>query len=219
MIQTFPQTNPQQIDGLLSEVTNLHDPHVLMNLYDILSEPNIQGFSDALISACINLQGNKIYRNSSEDDRNTFIANLLDAGGYFTKDQTRWSQSYVGKSSGEIDIFVYKKDGSVFTIIEALNLTSVDKKYISKHLEKIFTYDTTGFRHNYIIVYSSAKDFSRLWTGYIDYIPSVNYRYKYIDFIEIMDYEFTDIKIGKTSHNRNDEEVYLFHIVVNMSLS
>ena len=219
MIKAFPQTNPKVIDDKLSKISDFEEPSVLMNLYEALSEPSVMNFRDSLIAACVNLQGNKIYRDLSEDDRNTYIADILGASGYPTKDQTRWSRSYAGKSSGEIDIFVYKNDGSVFTIIEALNLASVDKRYISLHLEKIFRYDTTGFKHNFILIYSSAKDFLRLWQGYLDYIPHVNYPYEYIGFTEITDYEFTDIKICNSKHIRNGQEVSLYHIDVNMSPS
>ena len=218
MIQAFPQTNPKTIDNKLAEVTNLEDSHTLLNLYHSLSEPSPIKFRDALIGACVKLQGNRIFRDSSEDDRNTYIADLLDAGGYPTKDQTRWSTSYAGKSSGEVDIFVHKKDGSVFTIIEALNLDSTKKSYISLHLTKIFKYDTTGLKQNFILVYSSAQKFSQLWKRYIDYLPEIDFLYPYVSFTEIKDYAFTDIKLGKSKHIRHEEEVDLFHVFINMSV-
>lgn len=162
------------------------------------------------------MQGNDMYWSSTEDQRNTFIATLLDRQGYFTKDQTRWGISSTGKSAGEIDIYVREKDGTPFTIIEALNLNSVDKTYISLHLKKIFAYDTSGLKQNFIIVYSSAINFAQLWEKYVDYIPKVDYPYKWLEFTEIVDYSFTDIKVGKSKHLRNENEIYLFHIVVNM---
>ena len=111
-----------------------------LNVIEELKAPSINEFTDKLINACIKLQGNRIYRgNYSEDDRNTFIASILEASDYNTKDQTRWSTSAAGKSAGEIDIFIYDKKGYPFTIIEALNLASLKTDYTILHINKIFT--------------------------------------------------------------------------------
>ncbi len=185
-------------------------------MFDFLSAPTLEKFTDTLVYACLDMQGNDIYRSSTEDQRNTFIATLLDKQGYVTKDQTRWGISSTGKSAGEIDIYVREKDGTPFTIIEALNLDSVNKEYISLHLKKIFNYDSSGLKQNFILVYSSAVKFAQLWKNYVDYIPKVDYPYEYLEFEEIFDYPFTDIKICKSKHLRNENEIYLFHVVVNM---
>ncbi len=136
----FPQRSYTSIDETLLKIKNDRSTLDFLNVIEELKAPSINEFTDKLINACIKLQGNRIYRgNYSEDDRNTFIASILEASDYNTKDQTRWSTSAAGKSAGEIDIFIYDKKGYPFTIIEALNLASLKTDYTILHINKIFT--------------------------------------------------------------------------------
>lgn len=181
-------------------------------------------FIDQLVTSCLILQGNKIYRGKNkqkddaklEDSRNSFISSLIESSGHYAKDQTRWSKSYVGKSSGEIDIFIREKDGTPFTIIEALNLDSIKKDYIKLHLDKIFIYDTSGLEFNFILVYSSVKCFGAFWTKYIKFISMHTYKYQFVSFEEVNDYTYTNIKIGKAKHLRNGKEILLYHLMVDL---
>ena len=132
------------------------------------------------------------------------------------KDQTRRGVSGTGKSPGELDIFITTQDGEPFSIIEALNLSSLKKDYIDLHLKKIFTYDTNGLQRNYIIVYSEAKKFISLWEKYIDYIPTIEYPYKFEDFREEK-LNFNELRIGKATHIRNEQQVVLYHLFVNFA--
>lgn len=213
----FPQRSYTSIDETLLKIKNDSSTLDFLNVIEELKTPSIKEFTDKLVNACIKLQGNRIYRgNYSEDDRNTFIASILEASDYNTKDQTRWSTSAAGKSAGEIDIFIYDKKGSPFTIIEALNLDSLKTDYTILHINKIFTYDTSGLESNFILVYSSAKKFSEFWTKYTNFISKHNYQYQFLSFEEVNDYPFTDIKIGKAKHLRNGKEVLLYHIMVDL---
>jgi hypothetical protein len=172
---------------------------------------------DAFIFACTRLQGDRHYRGKfPEDDRNTQIATLLDASGYNTKDQRRWSKSAAGKFSGEIDIFVNDKKGLPFIIIEALNLSYLDKEYTKKHWNKIFKYDTTGLKNNIVLVYSTAKSFLALCSKYFLLIPNHKFPYQFISCEELDHYPYTDIKMGKSIHLRNGSEIFLYHIIVNL---
>lgn len=65
-----------------------------------------------------------MFKNASENERNTFITSLLETAGYYAKEQTLWGESHEGKASGEIDIFIKNKDSEPLSIIEALNLDS-----------------------------------------------------------------------------------------------
>ncbi|MGD1867272.1 MAG: hypothetical protein ACFB0D_22205 [Phormidesmis sp.] len=144
---------------------------------------------------------------------------MLEGKGYPVKDQTRRGKSASGKSAGELDIFVQEKNGAPFTIIEALNLKSTDKGYIDLHLKKIFDYDTAGCKHNFILVYSRAQNFSQLCRNYLDYLPFVDYPYPLHDtqFSVVVDLPFSDIKIVKATHIRNEEEVSLFHVIIDLN--
>ncbi|MGL5277257.1 hypothetical protein [Myroides sp.] len=212
-----PQRSYKSIDETLQKVKPNGNILDFLSIVEDLRTPSIEDFTDKLINACIKLQGNRIYRGEySEDDRNTFIATILEASDYNVKDQTRWSTSAAGKSAGEIDIFIYDKKRTPYVIIEALNLNSLKRDYTILHINKIFNYDTSGLKSNFILVYSSAKNFHDLWSKYIKLITEHNYQYEFVSFEEINDYPYTDIKIGKAKHIRNSEEIFLYHIMVNV---
>jgi hypothetical protein len=215
LVRLFPNRSLSNIEESISKInpSNLFD---YLAAFEELKSPSINEFTDKLIGACSKLQGNRIYRGGfSEDDRNTYITNLLQLADYEVKDQTRWSKSAAGKSAGEIDIFVYDTKGHPFTIIEALNLDSLKKDYITYHLDKLFKYDVTGL-DNFILVYSNTKNFGSFWTRYIKFISEHPYQYDFKSFKENENYPFTDIKIGVATHQRNGKEIKLYHVMVNL---
>lgn len=212
----FPTRNPVIIEQLVNEIDKPSD--YLKAIETLINKSNSE-LVDSLIFASAKMQGDKKYwaNNSDENERNKYLANLVEAKGFSIKDQTQWSTSNEGKKSGEIDIFITEKDGSPKSIIEALILDSLKTNYLIIHLDKLFRYDTTGLENNYIIIYSTAKDFAKLWNKYKAFISKHVYNYKFIDFEEINDYNFTDIKIGVAKHLRNRKKIKLYHIMINLS--
>lgn len=168
-----------------------------------------------LYLACIKLQARRIYVTASEDERNDFIADLLEANGYRLKDQTRRGISAAGKSSGEVDIFV-EKNGFPFTIIEALNLESLNTKYLNLHLDKIYSYDTTGNKFNVCLSYVKVKDFGSFWGKYCKHVKEHKYPFMLISSDENIDndYPYSDIRFMRTTHNRSGKTTYLYHLCV-----
>lgn len=217
LLNTFPNRSSSTIEKVLQMTKDIPNTLDLLMVYSQLVKPSFSDMLDKLMYACLLMQGNILYRGGClEDNRNTFISNLLETSGYTTKDQTRWSKSNEGKTSGEIDIFIREKDGKPYSIIEALNLDSLKTDYTILHIDKIFKYDTSGLESNFILVYSTAKDFQNLWLKYIKFISQHSYQYKLLSFQEIMDYPYTDIKIGKAIHFRNGREVFLYHLMVDL---
>ena len=214
---SFPNRSETAIENALKKRKS-NTSLDLLNVFEELRNPSIEKFIDELVLACVKLQGNRLYRGDfSEDDRNTYISDLLDGDNYRTKDQTRWSKSAAGKSAGEIDILVKDNKSLPFTILEALNLKSVLKGYIIIHIDKTFKYDTTGFEHNFIIAYVNVKNFGVFWKKYIQFISTHTYQYKFVSIKEIMDYNYADIRIAKAEHIRNGKRIYLHHIAINLS--
>ncbi len=207
---------PQSRRDIVISKIDPDDPVSILKCFEELQEYSFQNIFDSLISACIKMQGNRNYRgNFSEDDRNTFIATLLETSKYHVKDQTRWSKSATGKNAGEIDILVYDKKKRPFTIIEALNLDSLDKTYINLHIDKIFNYDSTGLKQNIILIYSNAVYFDKLWEKYCTYIEEYNFVYERTD--QIIDEKiYADVRNITTVHNRNGMEVNLHHVMINL---
>lgn len=172
-------------------------------------------FIKNLIRACLNLQTRKHYSNSSEDERNDYIGDILGAIGYTVKDQTRRGSSSTGKNSGEIDIFV-SRDGLPFTVVEAMNLDSVDTNTINEHLDKLFSYDTSGNKFNVCLSYVKVSDFSSFWGKYCIHVSNHNYPSPILssDTSIDNDYGYSESRIMKTIHNRSGKTVNLYHICV-----
>lgn len=168
-----------------------------------------------LYLACVKLQSNSLYKDVTEDQRNDFIRDLLETSGYQVKDQTRRGISNSGKAAGEVDIFIHV-NGFPLTLIEALNLSSLDKRYLDTHIDKIYKYDTLGNCFNVVLSYVMVKDFQSFWTKYCDHVKLHDYPYKLIGVDENADgeYEYSDIRFMITKHNRSGKETLLYHICV-----
>lgn len=185
----------------------------LKSTHNIESQP--ESFIRDLYLACIKLQARRLYVNATEDERNDFIADLLETNGYRLKDQTRRGSSAVGKSSGEVDIFI-EKNSMPFTIIEALNLDSLNTSYLNTHLDKIYSYDTTGNVFNVCLSYVKVKDFGSFWDKYCAHVEKHEYPVMLIssDINADKDYSYSDIRFMTTTHNRSGKTSYLYHICV-----
>jgi hypothetical protein len=218
---SFPERNSSTIEKVVKKIIDPTSPIEWINAFDILNSNSIEKFIDTLILACVNLQGNRIYKFSNkeieENDRNTYIADILSAAGYKKEPQTLWGESPGGKNSGEIDIMFKDSRGLPLTIIEALNWRDWD--YLKTHIDKLFNnYDTAGFENNFIVVYANAKKFGEHCKKYIEYIRTKhNYKYTFQSVKEIDDYRYTDLKIYKAEHIRQENKVFLYHVIINFS--
>lgn len=172
-------------------------------------------FVKNLIRACLNLQARKYYSDAKEDDRNDYIGDILGAIGYTVKDQTRRGSSSSGTDSGELDIFV-SKNGLPFTVIEAMNLDSLKADYINEHLDKIFSYDTSGNKFNVCLSYVKISDFNLFWKKYTKHVSCYSYPAPLFSSDESIDdeYGYSELRIMKTKHNRSGRTVCLYHICV-----
>lgn len=211
----FPNQSPQLIAKIINDIKT---PNDCIRAYELLSRKDNDNLIGHLMFACSKLQGDKKYwgKDVNENDRNRFIATILESAGYTIKDQPQWSTSTEGKDSGEIDVFITETNGTPKTIIEALILDSLKQDYLILHLDKMFRYDTTGLENNYIIIYSLAKNFDWLWVKYQNFISKHKYEYNFITFKELVEINFTDIRIGVAQHSRNGKVINLYHIMINL---
>lgn len=216
LINMFPNRREQYIETLINSYDDLTAKNIL-SIYEILDSNSLDAFNDKIISALYKLQGQNEYRgNIHENRRNNYVGSLLEMADYMCKDQAEWSVSSTGVSVGEIDLFVFKKNRP-YTIVEALNLSSLDKNYIDLHIKKLFKYDVNGYNSLYLVIYSELKKFGSFYSKYVQYINKYTFEYEVIDIQDVIDYDFTDIKILKSKHKRNGSETVLYHIVVNMA--
>lgn len=217
--QIFPMTSNTTMDVLEAKYADNDERTQLFKIFQELSRPSAIQIDDIIVMSCLNLQTNRIYYgNFPEDDRNTFIASMLESSGFLVKDQTRRSTSQTGKSAGEVDIFIQDLDHLPISLIEALNLTYVDKGYIIKHIDKIFTYDANGLQNNYILVYSNALNFNSFYITYRDFVKSHTFKYPLLRVEEDCLVPYSELKRFTFVHNRNGVEINMHHIVMNLSV-
>lgn len=216
--QLFPSVSDATINELEVKYSGDNQLLQMFKIYRELAKPSPAQLDNAILRSCLNMQTNRLYYgNFSEDDRNTFIASLLESAGYLIKDQTKKSTTQTGKSAGEIDIFIQDSDRFPISLIEALNLTSVSKDYIKTHIDKIFTYDANGLLDNYILVYANVKKFDSFYVSYRDFVKSHSFQYPLVRLVEDSSLPYSELKRFTIVHNRNDVEVNMHHVVINLS--
>lgn len=212
----FPHRTSNEIEQQLTQVSS---PEDYISFFEQLSAFTDEQLFQKITYSCSLLQGDQDYwgAKSDENRRNRYLANLLKSNEFIVSDQPQWSKSSEGINPGEIDIFIHNKDNTPLSIIEALNLDSLRKEYWALHIDKLFTYDTTGLRVNYLIVYYTGKNLSVFWTKYKKHIQAHNYQYANTLFEIVSSINYTDIKAARMKHLRSGEDVFVYHIVVNMA--
>lgn len=147
---------------------------------------------------------------------NDFVRDLLKMAKYDVIDQTRRGISSTEKCAGEVDILI-EEDGSPVTIIEALNLDSLNTHYLDRHIDKIYRYDTVGNMFNIILSYVSVSNFSKFCEKYFKHIKEHQYLYPLLsadDSFRVENFPYSDIRVMKTVHNRNGCDTVLYHVCV-----
>ena len=118
-----------------------------------------------IVQYCKMLQDNKKIWDGSEDERTTYIRDLLRAKGYIANDQTRGGISGGdGEQAGELDLDIRLNPAERMTIFEALNLKSSSEsqiKYWNAHLDKLLdNYNATGCSVLFHVSYLSCSKFT-----------------------------------------------------------
>ncbi len=179
----YPDVNLDEYKDLMPEDLYVKYNNIEKNLDLKISKKINIPFLQHIYNACIKLQANDFYKdkkvnskykNVIEDVRNDYIRDLLKTSNYYVQDQTRQGQSEKKKSSGEVDIKVEFSEMEL-TIVEAMNLYSVDKNYITKHINKVFKYDTLGNKENYILSYVRVVKFKEFWDKYKEMVINFSY--------------------------------------------
>ncbi|AZA99223.1 hypothetical protein EG359_06210 [Chryseobacterium joostei] len=212
----FPNRSNTSIEDVIADITSFNDPIQILSAYEKLASPTLQSFIDIVLAACMRMQANRLYWPPClEDDRNTFISDQLEALGYYVKDQTKRATSAAGILAGEIDLFILDTKKFPFTIIEALNLTSLDKTDLTTHLDKVFKYDSNGNKANFMLVYYDGKNYSGFSNKYYNYIATEhNYHYARQSAKKHEWLQQSNIRLYETQHSRNGKIVSLYHIVL-----
>ena len=178
--------------------------HVLQKMKEGLVQPDKERlFSQAkdniltcdklceyLISACAQIQSNPKYWNEKEDPRSTQVRTILRNRGVFVSDQTLYGHAKDSDNPGEVDLMIMKDAADPLTIIEAMNIDSVNKKYIQDHLNKLLDdYNPSGLPELFLVAYvqKAKKSFQTFWNDYVDFITGTDagdFRFESIDECE-----------------------------------
>lgn len=166
---------------------------------------------------CMKIQGNSLQiLQGKENDRNTYLRDLLSINKkYVLCDQTLNGLSAKKKSAGELDLLIRDCKQRPLAILEALTLDSVNKSYISEHIDKLFSYDTWGLENNYIVCYvEKTKTFKEFCERYKEYIEDYNYPYPFVNMI--YETEYAEIARYHVTLQRNDMQTKITNILVNL---
>jgi hypothetical protein len=110
----------------------------------------------------------------SENAKNDYVRSMMMAKEYNVLDQTREGDSSTGVDAGEIDILVNDNRGQLFTIIEALKLSSVDSGKILEHyLKLLHNYNPLQVQRTFLVTYYDGNNFEQWWGRYILYVTGL----------------------------------------------
>ena len=144
-------------------------------LFNSPSEKQIscQMICEALLSACLQIQADPKCWEQNEDSRSIQVRTILRNRNFYVSDQTQYGNAPGGRNPGEIDLMVMKNTTDPLTIIEAMNLRSVDSSYIHDHLSKLLDdYNPNGLNELFLVAYvqKAKHNFQKFWASYLEYI-------------------------------------------------
>lgn len=199
-----------------SENENVDVSFIYRMLSEIHAKNDYVRFEEDLLECCVKLQGDTLQiLEGKENDRNTYMRNLLSVNKhYIICDQTLNGTSSAGKSGGELDLLIKNRKNMPIAIVEALNLDSLKQDVLSKHIDKIFIYDTWGLPRNYILVYAEGKNFVAFKDKYREFIEQYEYPYEAVSCEERGN--FAERAVFDVTLMRNDKESILTHVLVHM---
>lgn len=118
--------------------------------------------------------GRRAEKTDSEDYNNDYLRDMLCSKRYEVKDQGREGKSSSGKGAGELDL-VIEDQGSLFAVLEALKLSSVDTMNINLHYFKLLSnYNPLLVKRTFLITYYCGASFDSWWCKYVEHIKSLD---------------------------------------------
>lgn len=159
-------------------------------------------------------------KTDSEDYNNDYLRDMLSSKTYEVKDQTREGTSMSGLGAGELDL-VLEERGRLFTLIEAMKLTSVDSAYINKHYLKLLkNYNPLQVKRTFLITYYTGSGFANWWGRYkahiaqLDMSNFVSADYSSVSKIVEQETEFLSVKKMHHHLDINGEHSLCTHFAI-----
>lgn len=173
-----------------------------------------------ILNACQNMQEDITYIDDNDENKRTRqVLNLLKLK-YTTSEQSQKGKSSTGKKAGSVDGIIIDKNLNQY-YVEAINLSYIDSKNISEHINKIeFNYDYKGLFVKFVFVYVNVDDgkfydFSEKYKNFIDkeLIP----KYERIGESDDINVRYTNTRVFKSLHLRENKKVSIYHILLKFS--
>ena len=177
-----------------------------------------------IFNAVYSLQSLKKSIGKDENDRNTYISHQLSISGINAKDQSLHGESKAKIKLGELDIKFTDNNNLTYSLFEGVNLTSLDSKIISEHIEKsIKNYNPTELNVVHLGVYYEGKNFKDFIGRYIKFLNQEKIINDF-GFIETKDMSHlynqygNSIIILRTKYlsKNSKKELILFHLLVDL---
>ena len=191
-------------------------PSLYHTLIDERNKTIYNELEDDVLECGLKIQGDSLLiLAGKENDRNTYFRNMLSVNKkYVICDQTLNGVSANRKAAGELDLLIKNREQMPIAIIEALTLSSVNKKYISEHIDKLFSYDTWGLPNNYILAYIEKCNFETFKKRYKKFIQEYAYPVKCVDVGEKSKY--AEMAVFDVNILRNGKKGRITHILINL---
>ncbi|WP_261884552.1 hypothetical protein [Vibrio pomeroyi] len=168
----------------------------------------------------------KLINNKDENSINDWFASLfnqkMSSFSIELSDQARIGSAESNKNVGETDGLIRDSQSSSISIFEALNLTSIDKTVINKHLNKITKYDRESVSPVFIVSYCYFEKFSTKVNDYCEHIKSE--QYNGFDVINTQSHQLKRLDRGSEyfctveSRFRGGKEISIYHILIDLTL-
>jgi hypothetical protein len=176
---------------------------------------------ESILFASREIQSKHKVFNNNEDQYNSVLHSMLSMK-FVVENQSQRGVSSSSKTFGELDLKVFTKENKYpLSIIEAFVISTIDKAYISKHLNKLtVNYDPNGLSRNFAVIYVNHTEFNTIWERYLKYIGEFEYS---TDLKEkrIIDSTanfpmFSNIKIALGTFLYNNMPIEVYHLFLNM---
>lgn len=144
----------------------------------------------------------------------------LQGTGNVCADQQTGGTSSTGKSIGERDFVIKDEIGQEILIYEGLNLKSLDKNYLDKHIDKVLVYyNPQGLRYSILVAYLECeqdkfKNFTEKYKDHISgYAPE---SYSCIGKPEEVSFDGDFLRCMKMQYETGELYFTIYHIIVRM---
>lgn len=165
---------------------------------------------DIIIAACLTMQKRAAWLPYEENPRNDYLCDILRSAGIFVLDQTH--SGIANTKAGNLDFIIQDNNCRDYAIIEAMNLTNINKHYIQTHITKLMSldrYNVNGLKELYLLAYVTISDFDNFANAYEKFLKTeaLYLSAQQLKNLNSIDQAVNSIRVWQATHE-NDTIVY-----------